>query len=484
MPQRLTPLEVSWLARDTTRRPAHLGTVAILEPTRSLCRERLVELVDERIAYVPRYRQRVRAVPGELAPPVWVDDDRFELRDHVSSAALPSPGSATQLAGFVSELMARQLDRNRPLWEMCLVDSLQGGRAALVTRSHLSLVDGVDTAEISHVLLDATDDPAEPVTRDWHPLPEPTALDLVAGAVVESVRNPIRGAANLQGALAGAAAAVLAVADRWGGQPGWTAAAEMAATRRDRTDPLLTGPVSKRRRVALAAAPLADVRAIREAFGYPVHDVVLAAITAGLRSWLLARGGRLAATSSVTAAVPLSVPEEESVPTALGSDVAARLQALPIGEPDPVRRLRRLAYGTRASGRTVAARDLTDIAGFAPSTLHALGVRASVAGFRRPELVVSNAPGPVGSRYLAGSPLLASYPVLPLTGGQVLAVGVTSYAGQLWIGLTADGEAIDDLDCLASGIATGVAELRAVRARQRVGASTRSRSAPTGPRAR
>ena len=157
MPQRLTPLEVSLLALDTAHTPGHVGTVDIFDPgPDGFDYERLIALIRERIAFVPRYRQRVRGIPAQLAGPVWVDDENFDLTFHVRRSALPRPGTLAQLREFVGRVLARRLDRSRPLWEMYLVEGLEDSRFALVAKSHLCLVDGIDNVDIGQVLLDST----------------------------------------------------------------------------------------------------------------------------------------------------------------------------------------------------------------------------------------------------------------------------------------------------------------------------------------
>ena len=194
MPQRLTALEVSLLALDTARTPGHVGTVDIFDPgSESFDYERLIGLIRDRIAYVPRYRQRVRGVPAHLAAPVWVDDEGFDLTFHVRRSALPRPGTHDQLREFVGRIMARRLDRSRPLWEVYLVEGLSENQFALVTKSHLALVDGIDTVDLGQVLLDTDPNASGAVgggaATAWQPLPEPSPVDLLIGALWESART-------------------------------------------------------------------------------------------------------------------------------------------------------------------------------------------------------------------------------------------------------------------------------------------------------
>jgi|SRR6188508_2692654 len=477
MPQRLTPLEVSLLALDTAHTPGHVGTVDIFDTgTESFDYELLIALIRERIAFVPRYRQRVRDIPARLAGPVWVDDEDFDLTFHVRRSALPRPGSLAQLREFVGRVLARRLDRSRPLWEIYLVEGLENNQFALVAKSHLCLVDGIDNVEIGQVLLDATAHshavagPGAEVAS-WDPTPEPSSLELLAGALLESAQDPAMALQNLRGALASALGVAVAVGEAVGGVSG--AFGELAADallgQRRSADSPLAGVVSEQRRFATVVASLSDLRAVRLEHHHTINDVVLAMISGGLRSWLLTRGESIRSGSSLTALVPMSVIEEDGEPTSLGSQVAPHLQSLPVGEPNPLMRLHQIAYDTQAhkdSGRAVAARSLADIAGFAPATLHALGVRTSTEVVRRQhDLVITNVPGPQLPLFAAGARLVASYPVLPLAAGHLLAIGVTSYDGEVFLGLNADRDAIRDLDVLAQCLRDALDELLDTAAR-------------------
>jgi diacylglycerol O-acyltransferase / wax synthase len=480
VPQRLTPLEVSLLALDTAHTPGHVGTIDILEPgPEGFDYERLLTLIQERIAFVPRYRQRVREIPARLAGPVWVDDENFDLTFHVRRSALPRPGTLVQLREFVGRVLARRLDRSRPLWETYLVEGLENDRLALVAKSHLCLVDGIDAVEISQVLLDSTRRAHGIPTSEgsWHPVPEPSSLELVAGALLESAQDPVMAIENLRGALTSALGVAVAVGETVGGV---AAALGQLATnalqgQRPASKSPLAGSISEQRRYATVAVSLNDLKAVRQQHHHTINDVVLAMITGGLRSWLLTRGESIRSGSSLTALVPMSITEDDGEPTSLGSQVAPHLQRLPIGEPNALMRLHQVAYDTQAhkdTGRAVGARSLVDIAGFAPTTLHALGVRTSTEVVRKQhDLLITNVPGPQVPLFTAGAQLAASYPVLPLSAGHLLAIGVTSYDGEAYFGLTADRDAISDLDVLAQCLLDSLEELldttvRATNARQ------------------
>lgn len=488
MPRRLTPLEISLLALDTAHTPGHVGTVDLFDAGPDGADfEQLIRLIRQRLAFVPRYRQRVRSIPARLAGPVWVDDENFDLEFHVRRSALPRPGTMEQLREFVGRVMARRLDRARPLWEMYLVEGLEDNRFALVSKSHLSVVDGIDTVDIGQVLLDV-EASIEPATPDsWLPLPEPSPSELLVGALWQSSQDPALALENVRGAVTGALGVAVAVGEAVGGVGGALGELAGAALRggRPRPDSPLAGPLSEQRRVATVAVPLADLRAVRAEHDHTVNDVVLAMVTGALRFWLLMRGESLTSGTSISALVPMSVTEDAAEPSSLGSQVAPHLQTLPVSEANAVMRLHQVAYATQAhkdTGRAIGARRLSDIAGFAPTTLHALGVRVSTETIRKQhDVLITNVPGPQVPLYAAGSRMLASYPVIPLSAGHLLAIGVTSYDGEVFFGLTADRNAISDLDVLAQCLVDALDELLDTTARA---AATRqpTRKAPATAR--
>ena len=458
MVQRLSALEVSMLALDTAHHPGQVGTVDLFHARTGADTgfdyERLISLIRQRIAFVPRYRMRVRGVPGGLAAPVWVEDENFDLTYHVRPSALPRPGTMRQLHEFVGRVMARRLDRSRPLWEAYLVQGVEGDRFALVTKSHQSLVDGIDTVDLGQVLLD-TDPDTEPGTADpWEPLPEPTGLDLLTGALIEGVQEPGQALDRARNGLTSMLGLAITVGETVGGLG--VALSDIAGNAlrggRPPAGSPLAGVISQQRRFATLSLSLADLKAVRVTPDQTVNDVVLAVITGGLRDWLQTRGEEISGRSLIALA-PMSVSDDDGEPTALGSRVAPHLVTLPISEPNPLMRLHQLSYGNRAhmaSGRAVAARAISDIAGFAPTTLHALGVRVAQETLRKQhDLVITNVPGPQVTLYAAGAAMVASYPVLPLGTGHLVAIGVTSYNGQVFFGLTGDRDAVSDLDVLA-----------------------------------
>ncbi|MGB2838899.1 MAG: wax ester/triacylglycerol synthase family O-acyltransferase [Actinomycetes bacterium] len=459
MVDRLTPLDASFLYLEETATPMHIGGLAIFAPPQEpFDTAMLAGLVDSRLDLVPRYRQRVRETPGGLAAPVWVDDENFDLGYHVRRTALPRPGSDEQLHELVARVLSRPLDRDRPLWEMYLVEGLAEGRVALVTKTHQALVDGVGAIEIGEVLFDdAPDDVgADPLPgNSWVPRREPSTVGLMVGALNELVTRP--------SAIVGTVQHAAADIGRTVGRVAATSASALHVARtitRPAPNSPLNVDIGEARRFATSTSSLDQYRLLHQHYDSTIHDVVLATVTGGLRSWLQMRGEPVTGRSTVRALVPVSVNEDN-----IDTTLATVIVELPVGEPSPVVRLHQVAYAMRAGledHRTVSAQRLAGLAGFAPATLHAAGARlAGGLSHRVFNLLVTNAPGPQQPRYLGGARLVEAYPVSPLSKGQALSIGVTSYDGRVFAGLFGDREAMPDLDILAQCLDDALAELLA-----------------------
>jgi WS/DGAT/MGAT family acyltransferase len=461
VPDRLSPLDVSFLYFEEPTTPMHVGGVAVFQaPDEGFDHDRLVELISQRIAFVPRYRQRIRWVPGRLANPVWVDDEHFDLTYHVRRSALPRPGSDAQLAELVARVQSRPLDRSRPLWEMYLVEGLSGGRFAIISKTHHAMVDGVAAVDIGQVILDSSPEPRERPTDTWRPAPEPSWAELVAGAVAETVRRPTAALDTVRGGLE----EIGHTLSRMAGAAGGLLAAATTVARAAPESPLNV-VIGEQRRYATAALSLDDHRRIRKAHGGTVNDVVLATVAGALRAWLLTRGEKVSTSTTVRALVPVSVrgTDASSGAPATGNRVSSYLVDLPVGEPNAVMRLHQVSYRMQAhkeTGQAVGAEALVGLAGFAPPTLHSLGARvASGLSKRWFNLVVTNVPGPQQPLYAGPARMLAAYPVVPLAKGQALSIGLTSYDGGVYYGLNADRDAMPDVGVLAQCLEDSLAEL-------------------------
>lgn len=458
MTERLRPRDVAILAEESASTPMHNATVEIFEPGQSgFDYARLVRLVQERISFVPRYRQRVQPVPGRLANPVWVDDEHFDIGYHVRRSALPRPGTLDQLRDLVARIVSRPLDRSRPLWEMYFVEGLADGQVAILTKSHQVLVDGIETVDLGQVLLDKSPEPKELGADGWRARTRPSPIALMAGAVHDSLTGPETVAETLlstTGSVLRGAASSARSAGR---------VFDALANRSVAGDSPIIGPLSQQRRIVAVRTDLADHRKVREAHGGTVNDVVLATVTGALRAWLMTRGESMRGIRQIRAVVPVSVIDEELEATSLGSQIAAHFVDLPVWEASPVVRLHQVSYSFQAhkeTGRAVGASRLASMSGFAPATFHAIGSRVATVERRRGyQLSVTNVPGPQAPLYAAGARMVSTYPVPPLLEGHPLAIGVTSYDGHVYYGLTADRDLLPDADLLGPCVQEALDEL-------------------------
>ncbi|HVE98935.1 MAG TPA: wax ester/triacylglycerol synthase family O-acyltransferase [Mycobacteriales bacterium] len=457
MADRLSPLDVSFFYLETPTTHMHVGGVAILQPGEGgFDFDAFAALVEKRLPLVPRYRQKVKWVPAHVGNPVWVDDSEFDLSYHVRRSALPKPGTEDQLKEFVARIQSRPLDRDRPLWEMYVLEGLAHGRVAIITKTHHAMVDGVSAVDISTLILDMTPTPRDTPPDSWVPAREPSSVELLGGAVVDWLRKPSQIVDTARTGVLDIRRAVTQAAGLLGG-----VAATVRTTARSASSTPLNVDIGAARRFGMARTDLDDYKRIRKLHGGTINDVVLATVSGALRSWLQTRGESVTGLT-VRAMVPVSV-RTESEQGAGGNRVSSYFVELPVSEPSAVMRLHQVSYAMAAhkdSNQAVGADALVALSGFAPPTLHALGARLA-GGFTRRmfNLVVTNVPGPQIPLYANGAQMLEVFPVVPLAKGQAVVIGLTSYNGGVYYGLNADRDAMPDVDVLAQCIEQSLAEL-------------------------
>ncbi|MBS9534850.1 wax ester/triacylglycerol synthase family O-acyltransferase [Mycobacterium sp. M1] len=466
MVNRLSASDATFYRLENTTTPMYVQSLYILRsPRGGLSYERLLETVEQRLPQTPRYRQKIREVTMSLARPVWVDDHDFDVTYHVRHLAVPSPGSDRQLHELIAQLGQQPFDRHRPLWEMYLIEGLADHRVALYIKSHQALINGMAAPAIGHVIVDRTQRPPAFDEDIWVPRREPGTAELVLGAVGDWVTTP-----RTQLRAVGSNIAEMAIGSgplAWVGRQAVDAARAIARGTAPHT-PMNT-QVSQNRLFTVAHGALDDYRAVRARYDCDINDVVLAVITGALRNWLLSRGEPVASTRTVRAMAPLSVGPDhhdnagQSQP--IGA-VAPFLVDLPVGEPNPVIRLSQIAYATESHPTPtdrVDARTILTVSGFAPPTLHAMGVRVATgfAGFtgRVFNLLITNAPGAQRQLYVCGAKLLETYSVPPLLPNKALTIGVTSYNGTLYYGVNADRKAMSDVAMAPALLDEALAEL-------------------------
>ncbi len=462
MTDRLSATDAAFLYAEDKSAPMHVGGVVVLQPAPgTFDYQHLVDLIAARLTLVPRYRQRVRFVPGRLARPVWVDDANFDLTYHVRRSALPEPGTAAQLEDMVGRLISRPLDRTRPLWELYVIEGLQNGRIALINKTHHAMVDRIGAVDVAAAILDLSERPRTLPEQPWIAQPAPSDVDLIVDAIADITSRP----SDLLDVVRLAAADIGSTVAKMG-HVGAEVVEILRRTIKPAPRSVLNMTMSGQRRFATFRLDLADVKIIRSAHSASVNDVILTLITAALRTWLLARGEAVTATTTLRALVPMSVlaPAANGRPEGpASSPVVSYLVDLPVAESNPVMRLHQVSFAMGAhsdSGRQVGADALLALGRFAPPTLHALGARvAGQLSGRMYNVLITNVPGPQVRLYAGGSPVEAMYPVAPLAAGQALAVACTSYNGAVFFGLTADRDAIPDLGEFALHIGEAIEEL-------------------------
>jgi diacylglycerol O-acyltransferase len=472
--ERMSLLDASFLYIENDTTPMHIGGAAILEgppPTH----DELLSRFAAKLHLVPRYRQKVRFLSGNIGFPGWVDDPHFNLDYHVRRTALPAPGGRQELHNLVARVMSQHLDRARPLWEVWAVEGVEKGRWALVSKVHHCMVDGVSSIDLMSVLFDADPDPVLPDPVPWRPNPEPSVVELIRQSVAGAL-SPVERISALLAALRSPEDALRR------GAESVRAFISVAGKLLPAPQTSLSGAYGPHRRWTSAQAPLADVKLVRAALGGTVNDVVLAAITGAFRDFLVGRGeqvdGRV-----VRTVVPVSVRGQHER-GAYNNRVSAVFVDLPVGHHDPVARLadiRGQMDGIKESKGALAGERLVDLAGFAPPVLLAVGNRLA-ASIPQQSLhtATTNVPGPQHPLYFAGRRLLESAPMVPLLGSVRVVVGIFSYDGNLHFGITGDYDTVADIDVLRAGVQNGVAELvTAARATQVAGDGG---AAPAKPR--
>ena len=452
---RLSGLDTSFLHLEEGPAHMHVASTTLFEgPPPSY--EEFRDHISSRLHLVPRFRQKLRFVPFGQGRPVWVDDPNLNLDYHVRHTALPPPGSEEQLRTLAARIFSQRLDRSKPVWELWLVDGVENDRFAIVAKTHHCLVDGVSGVDITTVLFDLDRDPEPaPEPEAWLPEPEPSDAQLLAEALIERVTSPAeigRGARALLRAPREAAGAAL---------EGLGAAGSIARTGLSAPPSPFNVQIGPYRRFACVRTDLAELKRIKDQAGGTVNDVVLATVAGALGRYLRA-SGHSTRDLALRAMVPISVRAEDEH-GALGNRVSAMMAPLPVWCEDPIERLRAVTEtmgDLKSSKQAVGASLLTEATDFAPPTIAAQAARLQ-SRQRFFNLVVTNIPGPQFPLYLLGRELQDVFPMVPLVKNQGVCFALMSYNGRVNFGLTADYDAMPDLDALAEDLEASIAELAA-----------------------
>jgi diacylglycerol O-acyltransferase / wax synthase len=453
MSLRLGSLDAAFLELEDSQDAAHMhiGAVLVFE-ARTEGPPELAQLrreIERRLHALPRYRSRLTATRvGPLRRPAWEPDPDFGIADHVRRAALPAPGGERELMDWCGEYWSIRLDRSRPLWEVVLLEGLEGDRWALATKTHHALADGVASVGATQLLLDSSRTGSRPLLTPSTEESDDAGLadrlgDLVRGGA-ELLSHPTRLLAETK------SAAELIIREELAPAPPTS----------------LNVPIGPHRRYTVARARLSDLKAIKNALGGTVNDAVLAAAAGGLRRLLDARADELPE-PGLRAMVPVNLRDDANGAGQLGNRVSSLFVHLPVCEPDPVRRYLVTAGETaelKAGGEARTGAELLALAGLAPPLLHSVLARSST-GRRLFNLTVTNVPGPRKPLYAFGARLEEVLPLVPLAADHAVGIAVVSYCGRIFFGLSGDARAVPDLDVLRDGIEESVRELRSAARR-------------------
>ncbi|HXH57406.1 wax ester/triacylglycerol synthase family O-acyltransferase [Iamia sp.] len=462
---RLSPQDSVFLHIEDDHQPLHVGALAYFEAGPLLGADGRFDLarvrrrIESRLHLVPRFRKRIMKVPFDQGRPVWVDDEGFDLAYHVRLTAIPAPGSEAQLKLLMDRIQAQLLDRLRPLWEIWFVEGVENDRVALIQKTHHALVDGVSGVDVATVLLDLEANVVDTDPEPWTPEPAPDSATLLVDSLVERTVEPTE--------LLRSARAALRVPQHAAERIGQVARTVVDLARSTPSAPWNV-PVTPHRRfepVRIALDRAKDLRRAAAARGddlasTTLNDVVLTACAGAMRTYLLERGDDVPDELVYRAMVPVSV-RDVSQQMALGNRVSMMTADLPVGEPDPVERLR-FIHAHMASrkdmGQAVGADALMELTGYAPPTLLALGSRLAVRAMPL-NTVITNIPGPQLPLYCLGSRMLEAFPYVCVVDGMAMIMAVISYDGHLAFGLSGDRSAVPDLHVLAEGVETAFEDL-------------------------
>jgi WS/DGAT/MGAT family acyltransferase len=435
-------MDAAFLYAETGDSPLHVMGALVLESHGRGAREdfrRIRAQIERRLASLPILRRKLVPFPFGLGHPVWTDDPDFDLDAHLERRALPTPGGDAELFEAIARIAEVPLRRDRPLWQMYVIEGLQRGRFALVAKIHHAAVDGIGGALLMCGLLDAERD-TPPLRPEAEPDPEPapSTAALLADAALSFGAQPLRGARQiLRTTGTGARLAFSSLTKR-----------EFPLPSAPRTR--LNGRVTSRRAVALGSVHLDDVKRVKNAYAATVNHVVLAACAGALRRYLAAHGG--VPEDPLVAVVPMAMGGR--APDGLGNSITPLLVRLPVQLADPLERLCASREASLEAMRTqeMLGNQLNEWADLISPALLAgaslLYTRLGLAQLHAPlvNLVISNVPGPAAPLYCAGARVTECHPIGPIYDGCALNLTVMSYDGSLGIGAIGCPDAVPAVD--------------------------------------
>ncbi|UCH29832.1 MAG: wax ester/triacylglycerol synthase family O-acyltransferase [Myxococcales bacterium] len=452
--ERLSALDAIFLDVENKAAPMHVGA-ALLFDAKPLTLEhggldidRLTRYTLAALDSIPRYRQRVEWVPA-FNHPVWVDDERFNLNFHLRHTRLPLPGDERALKRLVGRLFSQHLDRSRPLWEFWVIEGVENDRFALVVKVHHCMVDGIAGVELLQALLQVMPDATEREPKEWKARPAPGGVALARGEFkhrVDGLRTLSHYGARVRENLSGLRKLL---------QSGMKPTPRTLFTEKD---------ISPYRRFDWTSFKLDEVKAVKSALGGTINDVVVATVTGAVRRFLRRRGKDVDTVEEFRTALPVNIRQGGGQ---LGNAVALLLADLPVSEPDPIDRLKKVIEITtdlkKESNQTGGAALIEDIADLTTKHLVSQLYKAAME-LRSYNLIITNVPGPPIPLYLLGAQMKAIYPMVPLMRNQNVGIALFSYDGGLHWGFCADWESFPDVHEFVEDLEAAFAEYQELAA--------------------
>lgn len=465
---RLTALDAAFYHLEHAGQLLHVGGIYTTDGPidyRQLCAD-----IESRLPEIPRYVQRVLPVPLLLGHPTWEHDPAFDIQNHVRRHVLRAPGDDAQLATLAGRLFAEPLARDRPLWELHLVEGYRGSAAAIVAKVHHCMIDGVSGVQLMGVMFDVSPTPAKREAPPPLPAPPPPpgAFSQMARALWEGVETSWQHVQDVAGLVRKPAALAATV------RSGMRSVARVGRVLLQ--PPPATpynGHVSGLRRIAWHTLPLNEVKSIKNRVGGTVNDVILTIIAAALRRDLERRGVEPDGLE-LRAMCPVNVRRREEH-LALGNRVSMLFGSLPVGIYDPLERLRQVRATMSRLKREKESDHVTrvlDLVEMIPAVVQVPLAHLPLVAVPI-NTVCTNVPGPPVSLFCQGRRLETMVPLVPLAQGVGLAFAILSYADTITIGIVCDPALVGDVTPIAEDIGAAHAELLAV-------AGARERRPPRG----
>lgn len=464
----LSHLDSSFLALETRTLHMHVAGVALFEAGAlgvggGIDIARIKQHIASKLQYIPRYRQRLTYVPYNRAP-VWIDDESFNFDYHVRHTGLPRPGTDDQLKSLTGRIVSQPLDRSKPLWELWLVEGLEGGRFALIAKIHHCMIDGISGADLTTILLNIVPTTEIEPLPEWKPRPAPSGTELAVAELARTARRGIDTLTSLGDAAKEGRELVGTIEHRLTAvanslRSGWLTPAARTP---------LNPEIGPNRRFDWTEVALSRVKAIKNALGGSLNDIVLATTAGAVRHFFEIERGYSTEGVEFRVMAPVSV-RKPSQRGSLGNQMAMWLVSLPISEPDPMMRLEQIIATTKHLKRTdqaLGASTLVDLSRGTPLPLLSIANRLASGSLRPFNMTVTNVPGPQFPMYLLEARMVANFPIVPLWSQHGLGIALFSYDGKLSWGLHADYDAVPDTEAFARSIHHAFDELEAIAAQR------------------